>query len=245
MVVASLKPNPISSSSSSSSVSGSSSQHQHHRRRSSSSNIPHHLDIQSAARHQVLPTIPSTPLMSLSRSPSPQPGGGWASPGLSGSFGEGSGTTTPRNGYRNHEGPSVSWESAKAKTEGVNGYPSFATRHNGFFNRHYRKISSSLPHFNMAPDKSYAEKEKLGRGRWSARGGSKIERLQNVVRQANRKTKIRFLIGLGLFFLFLLYQMTRKAIPPSLECPANTKQLCSIGGAGPRPWVVVRNSSSS
>jgi mannan polymerase II complex MNN10 subunit len=61
----------------------------------------------------------------------------------------------------------------------------------------------------MGGDKSYAEKEKLGRGRWSVRGGSKLARLRSMVRQANRKTKIRFLIGLGIFFLFLIYQMTR------------------------------------
>lgn len=104
----------------------------------------------------------------------------------------------------------MSWESAKAKSEGINGYPSFSTKNNGFFNRHYRKLSSSLPRFAMNGDASYAEKEKLGRGRWSARGASKLERIRSMARHASRKTKIRFLIGLALFFLFLIYQMTRK-----------------------------------
>lgn len=151
--------------------------------------------------------------MSLSRSPSPQPGGGWASPGLTSPFADGSGTTTPRTAYRAHDGSSVSWESAKAKSEGVNGYPSFSTQNSGFFNRHYRRISSSLPHFNMGSDKSYAEKEKLGRGRWSARAESKLARLQNMVRQTNRKTKVRFLIGLALIALYFIYSMSRKESP--------------------------------
>ena len=180
--------------------------------------------------------------MSLSRSPSPQPGGGWASPGLSSPFGEGSGTTTPRTGYRIHDGSSVSWESAKAKTEGVNGYPSFSTHNNGFFNRHYRKISSSLPRFNIGTDKSYAEKEKLGRGRWSVRGGSRLARLRSMVRQANRKTKIRFLIGLGIFILFLIYQMTRKRPLPFRRCSPNAEQLYVIGGADPKPSVEGKSS---
>jgi mannan polymerase II complex MNN10 subunit len=162
-----------------------------------------------------LPAIPGTPLMSLSRSPSPQPGGGWASPGLTTPFGEGSGTTTPRTTYRAHDGSSVSWESAKAKSEGVSGYPSFSTHNNGFFNRHYRKISSSLPRFNMGSDKSYAEKEKLGRGRWSVRGAGKLARLRSLVRRANRKTKIRFLIGLALVALYFIWSMSRKKPLPT------------------------------
>jgi mannan polymerase II complex MNN10 subunit len=157
--------------------------------------------------------------MSLSRSPSPQPGGGWASPGLSSPFGEGSGSTTPRTAYRAQG--DVTWESAKAKSEGINGYPSFSTHNNGFFNRHYRKISSSLPRFNLASDKSYAEKEKLGRGRWSTRGANRLARLRSLVRRASRKTKIRFLIGMALFALFILYYMTRKATFSNLRGPAN------------------------
>lgn len=105
----------------------------------------------------------------------------------------------------------MSWESAKAKSEGVNGYPSFSTHNNGFFNRHYRKISSSLPRFNMGSDKSYAEKEKLGRGRWSVRGASKLARLRSLVRRTNRKTKIRFLIGLALIALYFIWSMSRKS----------------------------------
>ena len=62
----------------------------------------------------------------------------------------------------------MTWESAKAKSAGVNGYPAFSTQNNGFFNRHYRNLSNSLPIFNMGGNgRSFAEQEKLGRGRWS------------------------------------------------------------------------------
>ena len=86
--------------------------------------------------------------MSLSRSPSPRPGGGWASPGLNSPYVDVSGRASPASGYRGN-GNTVTWESAKAKSEGVNGYPSFSTQNQGFFNRHIRKLSSSLPRFSM------------------------------------------------------------------------------------------------
>jgi mannan polymerase II complex MNN10 subunit len=104
----------------------------------------------------------------------------------------------------------VTWESAKAKTEGVNGYPSFSTQNNGFFNRHYRNISNSLPSFNMGPEKSYAEKEKLGRGRWMARDGGRIARLRSMARRVSRKAKIRFLLVIAFIVMVILFYTTRK-----------------------------------
>lgn len=183
--------------------------------------------------------------MSLSRSPSPQPGGGWASPGLSSPFGEGSGSTTPRTAYRAQG--DVTWESAKAKSEGINGYPSFSTHNNGFFNRHYRKISSSLPRFNLASDKSYAEKEKLGRGRWSTRGANRLARLRSLVRRASRKTKIRFLIGMALFALFILYYMTRKATFSNLRAllTSNSRAVLVAQVQGSRRRQEIRYHSGS
>jgi mannan polymerase II complex MNN10 subunit len=55
---------------------------------------------------------------------------------------------------------------SKAKSDEVNGYPAFSIRNNGFFARHARSISGSLPRFNLGGRRDYAEKEKLGRGRW-------------------------------------------------------------------------------
>lgn len=41
----------------------------------------------------------------------------------------------------------------------MKGYPGFTPRNQGFFAKHFRRISTSLPI-------SYGEKEKLGRGRY-------------------------------------------------------------------------------
>lgn len=152
--------------------------------------------------------------MSLSRSPSPRPGGGWASPALSSSYVNVSGRSSPAKSHRSGNGGtnSVTWESAKAKSEGVNGYPSFSTQNNGFFNRHYRSISNSLPSFNIGPEKSYAEKEKLGRGRWVPRDGSKLARIKNFLGRINRKMKIRILLVLGLITMIILFYTTCKPL---------------------------------
>jgi mannan polymerase II complex MNN10 subunit len=146
--------------------------------------------------------------MSLSRSPSPSPGGGWASPGLNSSYGGTSGRSSPQKSYRGN-GNSVTWESAKAKSAGVNGgYPSFSTQNNGFFNRHYRSISNSLPRFNMGSDKSYAEKEKLGRGRWMPRDG-KLGRLRAALGRTSRRARISFVLFVGLIIMYFLFYSTR------------------------------------
>jgi hypothetical protein len=205
----------------------------HHRRRSStnSSNVPHNLNLQvdrsdsrgSSPLHsaQTLETIPGTPNlpMSLSRSPSPRPGGGWASPGLNSPYASVSGRSSPAKSYRGNNGGSnsVTWESAKAKSDGINGYPSFSTHNNGFFNRHYRNISNSLPHFSLSADKSYAEKEKLGRGRWMARDGGRIARVRSLVRRISRKAKIRFLLVVSFILMIILFYTTRK-VPRRSTC---------------------------
>jgi len=134
------------------------------------------------------------------------PGGGWSSPGLQSEVTERSSSS---KSYRMNGGNNVTWESAKAKSDGVNGYPSFSTHNNGFFNRHYRKISSSLPHFSMA-EKSYAEKEKLGRGRWMGREGSKIARVRSLVRRVGRKLRLRGILVIAIIFLYFMFYMTRK-----------------------------------
>ena len=171
-----------------------------------------------------LSPIPGTPNipMSLSRSPSPIPGGGWASPGLNDGINERSGSA---KGHLNGGASSVTWESAKAKSNGINGYPSFSTQNNGFFNRHYRKISSNLPHFNIGSEKSFAEKEKLGRGRW--RDGARIARIKSLARRAKQRSGRAGIVVIAIMvfsFLYMLFYVTRKAPPyPPLTDPANWK----------------------
>lgn len=166
---------------------------------------------------QPLPTIPGTPAsyMSLSRSPSPRRGGGWASPGLTTPYDSVSGRSTPRPGYTEfpfNGGSSsynnVTWASAKAKSEEVNGYPSFSTQNNGFFSRHARQISRRLPSFNLGGRKDYAEKEKLGRGRWSSGHGSRIA---PFVGRTLWRWRLRIMLVFALIMAVILFYVTRKS----------------------------------
>ncbi|KAH8732702.1 galactosyl transferase GMA12/MNN10 family-domain-containing protein [Phaeosphaeriaceae sp. PMI808] len=101
-----------------------------------------------------LPPIPGTPGLEMSRSSSPQPGG-WSSPGLSTPYDAGGRTSPFANGSSSHN---VTWASAQARSAEVKGQSTFNPRNQGFFAKHFRRISTSLP-------LSYGEKEKLGRGR--------------------------------------------------------------------------------
>lgn len=136
--------------------------------------------------------------MSLSRSPSPHPGGGWSSPGLT----PGSGTSTPR-GYSPSPASlapgGISWAAAKAKSEEVRGYPSFSTRNSGFFSRQKHKISARLPGFRgqAGPARGYVDKDSYGRAHWKpGRGDGRA-----FLRRFLRKGRARFVLGLVLLWL--------------------------------------------
>lgn len=145
--------------------------------------------------------------MPLSRSPSPIPGGGWSSPGLNiNSSGQSSPATASFSGPN---GGNVTWESARLKSQGVSGYPSFSTQNQGFFTRHMRRISRSLPTFQVSPDQ-YAEKEKAGRNKWNA---PMLDRVRGIVARIGRKWKIRMMIAGLVLFCWLLFWLTRK-VPP-------------------------------
>ena len=166
---------------------------------------------------QPLPPVPATPTdMSLSRSPSPRRGGGWSSPGLTNQFDHISGRSTPRKGYGELHmngvisGNNVTWASAKAKSEEINGYPSFSTRSNGFIARNARKLSNSLPRLNLTGRKDYADKEKLGRGRWNPSNGSKLGRLQTYFGRAARRMRLRFMLVVAFLLATLLFYVTRE-----------------------------------
>lgn len=175
-----------------------------------------------------IPGTPSNPLaapMTLSRSPSPLPGGGWSSPGLT----PASGSTSPRYPPTNSgghgslsPGGSISWASAKAKSEEVRSYPSFSTRNSGFFSRQKRKISASLPRFSLSRD--YREQEKLNRGRssasstsWKARDSTLRGRLVSFVGNLMHRRRFRLLFSLLIGFILYLNFWSRKLITPFLH----------------------------
>ncbi len=182
--------------------------------------------------------------MSLSRSPSPVPGGGWSSPGLDiNSSGRSSpakaSVSSPSNGH-------VTWESARLKSRGVTGYPSFSTQNQGFFTRHMRQISRSLPSFNANVHDKYGEKEKLGRGRWNI---PVLARAGRVLARTSRKTRIRALIVAVLLLCYILFYVTRESSILLLDSPTtgllmSRLALCyhwrrSSWGGGGEKFVII------
>ncbi|KAJ5081163.1 hypothetical protein N7456_013401 [Penicillium angulare] len=183
--------------------------------------------------------------MSLSRSPSPHPGGGWSSPGLA----PGSGTSTPRGYSPNTLSPGgISWATAKAKSDEVRKYPSFSTRNSGFFSRQKHKLSARLPSFrNQAGDTGYVEKDSYraqwrpsGRGLWGNLG---------ILRRRGRARVVVWLLLLWLGYLLLwstLVHLYRRS-----PLGGGKKVVIILGSnteggvmewKGAREWAIERNS---
>lgn len=163
-----------------------------HRRRTSRTGGPSlHVPLDGNSRHsRALTASPTTqsplssttfeeeddsdvrdPHMSLDRSPSRRHDGGWESPGLTAPYDQVNGgrlrSVSPVAGAGPGPGAhNVTWASAKANSEKVNGgYPRYQSRNQGWFSR-VRKMSVSLPLFaHGGQEDRFAEKEKLGRGR--------------------------------------------------------------------------------
>lgn len=178
---------------------------------------------------QPLPAIPGTPAaeMSLSRSPSPNRGGGWSSPGLTAPFDSVSGRSSPRRPYGGEfpfnanggtNGSNVTWASAEAKRDEINRYPSFSTKNNGFFSRNARRVSQSLPSFHVGGQRSYAEKEKLGRGRYNE---SRMKRILSHIGMIIWRMRLRFVIVLGFLLAVILFYVTRECPNGRRRDPAN------------------------
>ncbi|KAF1986119.1 glycosyltransferase family 34 protein [Aulographum hederae CBS 113979] len=196
--------------------------------------------------------------MSLSRSPSPQRGGGWSSPGLNTPYNSGSRRSSPMRAYSNGATNNVTWASAQAKSAEVKGYPAFQTRNQGIFARYARKVSSGmgLPMFAGANNKDYAEKEKLGRGRWASGGRPSITNLLRIIGNNLRRGKLVVLIpfcmvcGFLLYILFILTPLNR-LYNRSTYGRGGSKFVIILaanqgGGVmewkGPREWAIERDS---
>ena len=104
---------------------------------------------------------------------------------------------------------SVTWASAKAKSDEVNGYPAFSTRKTGFFSRHARRISNSLPKWNLAGRRDFSDREKLGRGRWYPSGGSRFDRFKTFIGSATRRMKLRLLFVFLFLLSVIIFKVTR------------------------------------
>lgn len=150
--------------------------------------------------------------MSLSRSSSPAPGGGWASPGLTMSA---SGQTSTAPSLATSK--PIQWDSSARS--GGSGGPTFTTKNQGFFTRHMRRISNTLPTFSVpaASHSTYAEKEKLNRGRsYLSRTFSRLpllSRIYDAFCRLSHKTKIRFLLILIVLVSWIIFYNSRGSIP--------------------------------
>ncbi|KAL8714386.1 MAG: hypothetical protein Q9220_001719 [cf. Caloplaca sp. 1 TL-2023] len=192
--------------------------------------------------------------MSLSRSPSPNKGGGWSSPGLTTNFDTLSGRSTPRKAYGdlqangNVNGSGVSWATAKARSEEVNRYPSFSSKNTGFFSRHARQISRSLPSFVRG-----AEKEKLGRGRWYPNNKSKAGRFLGFLGRTIWRLRLRLLVLLSIILATVVFYVTpaHRAYRKASLLGGGSKFVIILaanqgGGVmewkGAREWAIERDS---
>jgi len=152
------------------------------------------------------------PHMSLDRSPSREREGGWSSSGLTTPYDDSNGRARSPAGRGYGEldgGRGVSWATAKANSDRVNGYPSYQSQSQkqGFFGRHYRQLSHGLPHFmHGGQEDRYAEKEKLGRGR---SGGGRMPGLRELPRRLglllSRRRKYVAVLLLLLFAVFMWF----------------------------------------
>ncbi|MCJ1254400.1 alpha-1,6-mannosyltransferase [Lignoscripta atroalba] len=170
-----------------------------------------------------------------------------------------SGRSTPRRGFGDLHinggfgGDTVTWASTKTKSEEINGYPSFSTRNNGFFSRHARRLSTSLPRFNIGGRNNYAEKEKLGRGRWYPSNGSKMGRMKTYLGRIVRRMRLRLLLVIGvvlaviLFYTTPMHRMYRRTSFLGGGSKFVVILAANQGGGvmewkGPREWAIERDS---
>lgn len=150
--------------------------------------------------------------MSLSRSPSPALGGGWSSPGLR----TPSGQSSPASGILTPNGSQM-WDPARMgtppTTTSVNGHAT--NRGRSFLGRHMRKLSTSLPQFQLGSH-AYSEKEKLGLGGWSPERFRVVGAMKSILGRMSRKLRLRLLFVLFLGLLWMLWYWTRMfpLIPP-------------------------------
>lgn len=107
------------------------------------------------------------------------------------------------------------WESSRLKRNGAAGpgYPSFSTQktQGGFFSRNMRRVSNTLPRFSA--NTNYAEKEKLGRGRWSIHNVPLLGRIRGIMARMGKKMKIRLLILFTILLSIIIFYNSRECRP--------------------------------
>ncbi|CAG8207243.1 unnamed protein product [Penicillium salamii] len=180
--------------------------------------------------------------MTLSRSPSPRPGGGWSSPALNAAADAGSpGTFSPNE---------ISWGSVKAISDETDGYPSFASRNTGFFSRQRLKISTRLSTLWRGSSHEYSEKDDHG-PKWRHTDCFR-RNMCSLPGISTRRGRFRLLVRL--LILWIVYLLFLSSIVPIYRrSPVGGGQKFVIilgsnveGGVmelkGAREWAIERNS---
>ncbi|KAK3059122.1 alpha-1,6-mannosyltransferase [Extremus antarcticus] len=187
--------------------------------------------------------------MSLDHSPT-RDGGGWSSPGLTTPYDEGSarsrGGSPGKKAYgdlMNGNSSHVTWAQAKAGSARVQ------RSNEGSFMRHMRKMSSGLPYFSDRS--SYAEKEKLGRGRpWERVEWKDLPRRIGLLISRRRKY-----VALLVMMLLMILLFTNKTVNywyrRTSWLGGGSKFVIILGAnqgggvmdwKGPREWAIERDS---
>ncbi|KAK5553094.1 alpha-1,6-mannosyltransferase [Exophiala xenobiotica] len=191
--------------------------------------------------------------MASSRTSSPLPNGGWSAHGPVERGSTPNGLYAGANGYSSNDDQ---WAAAKARSAQVRGYPTIQTKNEGFFQRSRRKLTSTLPVFNnpYTPlSANWKDPEKLGRSRWSPRGGSSLSKIKTFAGNLLRKCKF-LVIVLSLVTLTTLI-MSQTSLLSSIRSNSHlgggSKFVIVLGAnegggvmewKGPREWAIERDS---
>ncbi|OAP63256.1 hypothetical protein AYL99_02483 [Fonsecaea erecta] len=190
--------------------------------------------------------------MSHSRSVSPLPNGGWNAPGL---IERGSTPSSLYAGVNSYSNNDDHWAAAKARSAQVRGYPSVQTKNEGFFLRSKRKISSTLPVFSPYTPLSanWKDPEKLGRSRWSPRGGGSLARIKTFAGNVLRRFKFLFIILSIVTLTTVILSQTNvlSRYRGNSHLGGGSKFVIILGAnegggvmewKGPREWAIERDS---
>ena len=153
--------------------------------------------------------------MSIPSTPSPHLGETWSAEANGTEQGGSSGGSSPAVGYAHANGRSktVTWSAAAAAVSGAgaNGRVSYPANQPGFLGRHYRRFSGSLPRFrSWGNGRDFAQKEKLGRGRWLSADGNMRRNLTSIGARILRRMRLRFVVVLAFLLAVFLFYVTRE-----------------------------------
>ncbi|KAL9055853.1 MAG: hypothetical protein Q9162_003279 [Coniocarpon cinnabarinum] len=192
--------------------------------------------------------------MSLSRTPSPQQGGGWSSPGLvapRSKHGSPARRSPSPRGHFADEPHQATWTTAQARSREVKG---FETKRKSWIPRN---LSVSLPRFinqnAWNTQNKYATKEKVNRGRIPQNNMERLRMLGAVLTRGAFRFRAQLAILLCFLLIVILYYKTsaHQLYRRTGFLGGGNKFVVilatNVGGGvmewkGPREWAIERDS---